>query len=89
MRYTVRLTNVKSFRKEGRKFIKLLEGIDGATNVKRLSFGGGRLEVELYYPSDRQPSDLEGAIFDASEGERAFKKLDIKLTQGRQLNFTL
>ena len=89
IRYSVKLYNVKSYRREGLKFIKLLEKMPDAQQVKKLSFGGGRLEVEVFYPMAHDVSALEGAIIEAIDGEKAFKNLDVTYSRGRELNFKL
>lgn len=89
IRYAVKLYNVKSYKKQGRKFISMLKKLPGAKQVKKLSFGGGRLEVEVFYDPKHDVSQLEEMILDGSESYKALDSLDVKFTRGRELNFQL
>ncbi len=89
IRYSVKLYNVKSYRKQGRKFLKLVEKIAEVVGVKKLSYGGNRLEIEVFYPMAYDVSHLEDAIMDAIDGTRMFRKLDVTFSRGRELNFKM
>lgn len=89
IRYSVKLYNVKSYRNEGRKFMKLLEKMPEVKQVKKISYGGDRLELEVFYPMVYDLSHLEDAIMDAIDGEKAFRKLDVTYSRGRELNFKM
>lgn len=89
VRYSIRLRRVKSFRKQGRAFLNLLTKLKHVTNVKRLSFRGGRLEAELFYPLVRSTNDLERSILNASRKSRVLKTLELEQSQGKQMVFGL
>ena len=69
--------------------IKLSETIDGVKQVKKLSYGGDRLEIEVFYPTAFDVSHLEDAIMNVVEGEKMFRKLDVTYSRGRELNFKM
>jgi hypothetical protein len=58
-------------------------------DVKKLSFGGGRLELEVFYPSTKDVSALEAAVLEAIGADPAFSTLDVTYSRGRELNFKL
>ncbi len=89
IRYSVKLYNVKSYRKQGIKFIKVVRTVPKVMDVKKLSYGGGRLEIEIFYPVKYDVSALEEAILEALDGIKAFAKLDVTYSRGRELNFKL
>lgn len=89
VRYSVKLYNVKSYRDHGRKFIELLEKMANVKQVKKLSYGGDRLELELFYPVTFDTSQLEDAIMNAVATEKSFKNLDVTYSRGRELNFKM
>jgi hypothetical protein len=89
IRYSVKLYNVKSYRNEGQKFLQLLEKVPEVKQVKKLSYGGDRLEVEVFYPMVHDVSKLEAAIMTALEKDKAFRSLDVTYSRGRELNFKL
>ena len=85
----VKLYNVKNYRKHGRKFMKILEKLPEVKQVKRISYGGQRLEIEVFYPAAHDVSHLENAIMDGLDGQRVFRNLDVTLSRGRELNFKM
>jgi hypothetical protein len=89
IRYSVKLYNVKSYRTEGLAFLKLLEGMPEVKQVKKLSFGGDRLEAEVFYPMKYDVAKLEDAIMTAVGADKSFAKLDVTYSRGRELNFKL
>ena len=57
--------------------------------LKKISYGGDRLEIEVFYPMVHDVSHLEDAIMDALDGEKMFRKLDVTYSRGRELNFKM
>ena len=48
VRYSVKLYNIKSYKNEGLKFIELLEATPNVKQVKKLSYGGERLDLRSF-----------------------------------------
>lgn len=89
VRYTVKLYGVTSYRAQGLAFIDKLQKVPEVKDVKKLSFGGGRLELEVFYPSTKDVSALEAAVLEAIGADPAFSTLDVTYSRGRELNFKL
>ena len=89
IRYSLKLYNVKSYRKQALAFIKLLRKVPKVRDVKKLSFGGGRLEMEVFYPANFDVSNLEEAVMEAVDNQKAFKDLDVTYSRGRELNLDM
>lgn len=89
VRYSVKVYNVKSYRNHALKFIQAVSKIPNVKQVKKLSFGGDRLELEVFYPVMYDVSQLEQAIMEAIGGEKIFDKLDVTYSRGRELNFKM
>ncbi len=89
VRYSVKLYNVKSYRKHALKFIQAVQKIPEVRQVKKLSFGGNRLELEVFYPAKYDVSHMEQAIVESIEGDKLFENLDVTYSRGRELNFKM
>ncbi|MBK8012036.1 MAG: hypothetical protein IPK13_11865 [Deltaproteobacteria bacterium] len=89
VRYSVKLYGAKSFKKEGTRFITMIQGVPGVKQVKKLSFGGQRLELEVFFGASSDVSVLEREILRVSEQEHLFKAMDVTYSRGRELNFKL
>jgi len=89
IRYTLRIVDMKSQKKQGNAFIQLLEKLPDVTKVKQVSSVGGRLEVEAYYPASRDVSVFTRAIMDAAAHNKTLSSLDLGFATGRDVNFTV
>lgn len=88
-RYIVKLYRVVGYGKYGLRFIELLKNVPGVRDVKKISYGGGRLEVEVFYPLNLDVSQLEQAIVKAASTDRELRDIDLSFSRGRELSFTL
>jgi hypothetical protein len=88
-RYMVRVVDLKDYKKQVTPFLRLLQRVPEVSKVKQVSYGGGRLEVELFYPASHDVSLFTQAVMDAAGHTSAFRKLNVALTTGRDVNFTL
>jgi len=86
-RFTVRVLEVPSFREHGRAMIQLISVIPGVADVRKLSFGGGRMELEV--TAKISIAQLESAILDAAASDPALKTLDVAYARGRELALSL
>ena len=89
VRYAVKLYNTASFRVQGRAFIEMMSRVPGVRSVKKLSYGGKRLELEVFYAASRDAAELEAAILRAAAESEALKTLDVTYSRGRELSFEL
>ncbi|MBI5508959.1 MAG: flagellar assembly protein T N-terminal domain-containing protein [Deltaproteobacteria bacterium] len=85
--YEVKLDGIKSFKKEGKSFLKVLEGVDGVSTVKQKSFGGGALVVDMACKCSAE--ELQGRILQAAEKTGDLSSIDIKDVSGKKLAFSL
>jgi hypothetical protein len=85
--YEIRLSNAKSFRKQGGPFIAALEGITGVSSVKQKSFGGGELILDVLCKCST--SELQNRIFSACEAKGGLVDIDLEGVSGKQLSFKL
>lgn len=85
--YVIKLSGIKSFRKQGRGFLKVLEGIDGVSKVKQKSFKGGTLVVDVLCKCSSD--DLQSGVFGAADSSASFSTLDIDGVSGKELTFKL
>ena len=89
VRYSVKIVGVKSFRQQGAACLRLLERLPDVKQVNQISFGGERLEIEVFFPSERDVSQLESTVINAAAKTKELKRLDVVYTRGRELNFKL
>ncbi len=89
IRYTVRLYNVKSKKRQGLRFIELLGKIENVMLVKQLAFSEGRMELEVFYRALYDVSHLEAMVLQAAERVRSLKSIDVRSSRGREVNFHL
>jgi hypothetical protein len=89
VRYSVKLLGVKSYKTQVAPFLELLSHLPNVKQVKEISFGENRLEVEVFYPSSEDVSVLKRAIIEAAGQARQFKGMDVAYSRGRELNFRL
>ena len=85
--YEVKLEGIKSFKKEGKGFLKLLEGLTGVSTVKQKTFAGGALVVDLACKCTAD--ELQNRIFSAAEKAAGLSSIDIKDVSGKKLAFKL
>jgi hypothetical protein len=85
--YVIVLKGVKSFRKQGQKFLDVLGAIDGVSNVKQKSFAGDSLLVDLNCKCSSK--ELQDRIFGASGGQTDLDSLDVESASGKELSFKL
>jgi hypothetical protein len=85
--YLVKLSGVKSFRREGRQFLQLLGGLSGVSSVMQKSFAGGALVVDVLCKCSAE--ELQQRIFERAEREKALSELDVESVSGKQLSFKL
>jgi hypothetical protein len=85
--YEVKLEGIKSFKKEGKTFLKVLEGISGVSTVKQKTFAGGALVADVLCKCNAE--ELQGRIFTAAEKADGLSSIDIKDVSGKKLAFKL
>ncbi len=85
--WMVELVGVKNFRRQGRPFLRVLEGLAGVTSAKQRSFAGGRLEVEVECKCSA--SELQERVFRAVEANAALQTLDLAESGAGRLAFQL
>jgi len=85
--YSVSVLGVKSLRRQGRRFLKILKGISGVSAVTQKSFRKGRLKVGLSCKCS--PTELQDRIFDATEDTKGLDSLDLDTVKGSTLSFKL
>lgn len=88
-KYMVVLAGVTNFRKQGRTFVKLVEGVNGVSDVES-NFNDGTLSIELSCKC--AVDELQDRIFsavDASEDKATFGTLDVDGIQGKKLKLKL
>lgn len=86
-RYLVVLQNVKSFRRQGQPFLRLLVEVEGVRSAAQRAFGEGKLEVEVECKCSA--SELQQRVFKHAEEARAFESLDIVGVESSRLSFSL
>lgn len=89
IRYTVRLYEVKSKKREGLRFIELLGKLPEVKLVKQLTFADGRMELEVFYKAAYDITHFEAAVLQAAEKVSPLKSIDVRNTRGREIDFTL
>ncbi len=89
IRYTVRLYEVKSKKRQGLRFIEMLGKLPDVKLVKQLTFAEGRMELEVFYKAAFDITHLEAAVLQASEKVAPLKTMDVRSSRGRELNLTL
>lgn len=85
--YVVAVTNLRSFRSQGRSFLKLLTALEGVGQVQQKSFFKGRLTVNVNCTCSSV--ELQNRIFQATENDATFDKLDVAGVSGKRLTFRL
>ncbi len=85
--FAVVLTQVTSYRKQGRGFERLLRGIEGVKEVQKRSFEAGVLTLGVQFRG--KSADLEDAIFSAldSASVPSLAKIDFRKSAGNRLEF--
>jgi hypothetical protein len=86
-RFTVIVTNVPSYRGEGRELLELLNGVDGAAAIEVLDYYQETLSIELSY--GREPRDLADEILRETAKIRTLARLRLDRTKGLELRFVL
>ncbi|MEZ4270098.1 MAG: hypothetical protein R3C68_01245 [Myxococcota bacterium] len=85
--FQVSLAGIKSFRRQGRRFLALLEGLSGVSRVTQKSFRGKTLVVDLKCKCTSEV--LQERIFAATQGVKDLASLDVQQVQGKRLGFRL
>ncbi|MEE8410614.1 MAG: hypothetical protein V3T05_13510 [Myxococcota bacterium] len=85
--YVITLNGVKSFRKQGRRFMTILQAASGVSGVTQRSFADGTLVVDV--SCDCSSVELQDAIFNAADSNALLKNLDAEASTDRQLSFKL
>lgn len=89
IRYTVRLYNIKSKKRQGLRFVELLGKLRDVKLVKQLTYAQGRMELEVFYGALLDITHLEAEVLKASEEVRPLQSMDVDSSRGRELNFKL
>jgi hypothetical protein len=89
VRYSVKVLGVSSYKKQALPFKNLVEKLDGVKQVNQVSFGDGRLELEVFFASALDTSKLQEAILTATTGNKIFDDLDARMVRGREINFEM
>ncbi len=85
--FRVILEGARSYGRQARPFIRLLERLEETSAVRQLSFASGRLELEV--EAAASASSLVGKVLDLASQRRALRNLDLRSTRGRELSFRL
>jgi hypothetical protein len=88
--YVVKLYGVKSYGKQGRRFINALKGFPGVTQCTRRMWDArmGRLEVDVAFKGGTADDLLDG-IFELAEGIPGMENLDLEEQTGNNMNFRI
>ncbi|MCK5690119.1 flagellar assembly protein T N-terminal domain-containing protein [Myxococcota bacterium] len=85
--YVVKLRGIKSFRKQGRPFLKAIKALEGVSTAKQKSYDQDILVIELNCKCT--VNELQERLFDALEDKKGFGNLDIAKVSGKRLTFKL
>ncbi|MBI3179864.1 MAG: flagellar assembly protein T N-terminal domain-containing protein [Deltaproteobacteria bacterium] len=85
--YVVELRGVKSFRKQGQRFMELLGKLADVSTVQQKSFAEGTLTLDLQCKCSSD--ELQQRIFKAVGSAREFPTLDVHGVSGKQISFKL
>ncbi|MCK5691080.1 hypothetical protein KAI87_17485, partial [Myxococcota bacterium] len=86
-RFRIIVMKVRKYRSHARPFMKALEGLPNVQNVKEVSYGGKRLELEVIYKGSKR--DLVNAIYDDIGTIKKFRKIDKVVDRGNTIEFKL
>ena len=87
--FRVTLEGARRYGRQARPFIKMLERLKETTAVRQVSYGSGRLELEVQVGSKVSASTLVDRVLDGASRYRGLKRLDLRATRGRELSFEL
>jgi len=86
-RFRVILVKAEHYNRVARPFIKKMKQLAATVQVKEISYGGGRLELEVIYKGSKR--ELLDGIFDEIASAKLFENLDKVLDRGDSIELTL
>ncbi len=86
-RFRIVLVKAEHYNRVARPFIKKMKALTEIVQVKELSYGGGRLELEVIFKGSK--SELLDGIFDEIASAKIFESLDKVLDRGDSIELTL